>query len=58
MSMGSIGAAYPGVQANYVDIAPNYSGTLYSMGNLLAAGATIIGPIVFGWIVTEPVGIP
>jgi len=53
--MGIQSAVFPGVQANFVDVAPNYSGTIFSIANFASAFLGIIGPIGVGFIVTEAV---
>jgi len=51
-------AIFPGVQANFVDVAPNFSGAIFSIANFISALLGIIGPIGVGFIVTESVSLP
>jgi len=53
--MGAQGAVFAGVQANFVDFAPNFSGTIFSIGNFASACLGLTGPIIVGFIVTEAV---
>ena len=47
-SAGSSGLAYSGFGANYLDLAPNYAGTLMGLANTLATVPGILGPEVVG----------
>lgn len=40
---------------NSMDLAPNFSGTLFSVSNCFANVISIIGPLFVGFVVTEPV---
>ena len=53
--LGILAASFPGVQSNFVDLAPNFSGPVFSISNFLAACLGLTGPIVVGLIVTEAV---
>jgi len=53
--MGCQAAAITGVQANFVDLAPNFSGPVFSIGNFISATTGLFGPIMVGFIVTEAV---
>lgn len=53
VSIGVMSASYPGVQANFMDLTPNYSGTIFSISNFLSAIAGVFAPLVISSIVTE-----
>ncbi|XP_026284309.1 putative inorganic phosphate cotransporter isoform X1 [Frankliniella occidentalis] len=53
ISIGVMSASYPGVQSNFMDLTPNYSGTIFSISNFLSACCGVAGPIVISWIVSE-----
>ncbi|XP_034246099.1 putative inorganic phosphate cotransporter [Thrips palmi] len=53
LSIGVMSASYPGVQANFMDLSPNYSGTIFSISNFLSAVCGVFGPIIISFIVTE-----
>ncbi|KAE8749916.1 hypothetical protein FOCC_FOCC003385 [Frankliniella occidentalis] len=55
ISIGVMSASYPGVQSNFMDLTPNYSGTIFSISNFLSACCGVAGPIVISWIVSEKV---
>ena len=57
MTLGSTAAAYAGVHAGFVDLAPNFSGAIYSFTNFIATGLGLLGPIIVGYIVTESVSL-
>jgi len=48
-------ATYVGFSVNYVDLAPQFSGTLFGVGNLVAVSVSSLAPLTVGLIVTEPV---
>lgn len=53
--IGVMSASYPGVQSNFMDLTPNFSGTVFSISNFLSAVAGVLGPIIISFIVTEKV---
>ncbi|KAK3925721.1 Putative inorganic phosphate cotransporter [Frankliniella fusca] len=53
ISIGVMSASYPGVQSNFMDLTPNYCGTIFSISNFLSACCGVVGPIMISWIVTE-----
>lgn len=49
VAMGLMGAAYPSVMVNTLDISPNYAGTLMALSNGISAGITgIVSPYIIG----------
>ncbi|XP_058808281.1 putative inorganic phosphate cotransporter [Phymastichus coffea] len=49
VAMGLMGAAYPSIMVNTLDISPNYSGTLMALSNGISAGFTgILSPYIIG----------
>ncbi|VDP01214.1 unnamed protein product [Soboliphyme baturini] len=48
LGLGFSGLMYSGCVTNYMDIAPQFSGTLFGIGNTLSSAAGIIAPIVMG----------
>jgi len=55
MTEGCTAGAYAGVQAGFVDLAPNFSGAISSVANFFAFCLGLCGPIIIGHIVTETV---
>ena len=51
IAMTVMGAAYPSVMINTLDLSPNYSGTLMALSNGISAGVTgIVSPYIIGVI--------
>lgn len=46
------------MQANHIDLAPNYAGTLMGITNGVANIISIIAPLAVGFIVQDEVCIP
>ena len=55
VALGLKAGCYVGFQVNYVDLAPQFSGTSFSLGNFLANSCATLAPIVVGLIVTDQV---
>lgn len=53
VALGLKAGCYVGFQVNYVDLAPQFSGTSFSVGNLLANSWSSLAPIAAGLIVTD-----
>jgi len=54
--MGCTSASITGSQTNFVELAPNFAGPIFSVGNCAGSILGIVGPILVGFIVTEAVG--
>jgi len=54
-TVGCFAGSYVGVQAGFVDMAPNFSGAIYSIANFVSSSVGLTAPIVVGYIVTERV---
>lgn len=57
IAVGSNAATYLGFQANHIDLAPNYAGTLMGITNCVANIVSIIAPLAVGFVVQEEVGL-
>jgi len=57
VATGFTAGVYVGTQAGFVDLAPNFSGAIFSVANCLSACLGLCGPIVIGYIVTETVSL-
>lgn len=50
VAMGTMGAFYPGMKVNPLDLSPNYAGTLMAVTNGIGAITGIIGVILLIFI--------
>ncbi|XP_034255015.1 putative inorganic phosphate cotransporter isoform X2 [Thrips palmi] len=57
VALGLKAGCYVGFQVNYVDLAPQFSGTSFSLGNFLANSCSTLAPIAVGLIVTDQTSI-
>ena len=55
LALGLKAGCYVGFQVNYVDLAPQFSGTSFSVGNFLANSFATLAPVAVGLIVTDKV---
>ncbi|XP_052132104.1 putative inorganic phosphate cotransporter [Frankliniella occidentalis] len=53
VALGLKAGCYVGFQVNYVDLAPQFSGTSFGVGNFLANSCSTLAPITVGLIVTD-----
>lgn len=52
-SMGLMGAFYPGMKVNALDLSDNYAGTIMAIVNGIGAIAGIIAPYLVGLLTTD-----
>lgn len=52
-SMGLMGAFYPGMKVNALDLSNNYAGTIMAIVNGIGAVAGIIAPYLVGLLTTD-----
>lgn len=52
-SMGLMGAFYPGMKVNALDLSCNYAGTIMAIVNGIGAIAGIIAPYLVGLLTTD-----
>lgn len=55
LALGLKAGCFVGFKVNYVDLAPQFSGTSFSLGNFLANSISTLAPISVGLIVKDQV---
>lgn len=53
VGLGLKAGCYVGFQVNYVDLAPQFSGTSFGLGNFLASSCSTLAPITAGLLVKD-----
>lgn len=53
ITAGFMGAHYPGIRINTLDLAPNYAGTLLAYANGIASIGSFVFPGIIGMIITN-----